>query len=63
MSDLAKQIESFLQSNGGCRPLALLRHFDGVEASVVWEALDSLENVEEMDVGDEDCPKPYIYLV
>ena len=68
MNDLSKSIESFLLECGGCRTGKLTEHFlpgrghSSDEITEFWRSVDMVEGVEFDDVGDEDCPKPYIYL-
>jgi len=66
MNDLAKSIESFLIEQKGCRFTPLYNRFfqgeDAVDGDTFWAAFNTIPNVMEDDVGDDDCPKPYYYI-
>jgi len=62
MNDLAVSLRAHIIASNGCRTFGLLRAFPQVDSSLLWAALDTIEGVEHMDVGDDDCPKDFVYI-
>lgn len=62
---LTQNLIDDLNQSGGMRPCDLVRRYSVGSSFTdkdVRDALYSIDGLEEMDVGDEDCFKPFVFI-